>query len=153
MNLLIVDDDNISTFVSTRLAEKTGVFKEIRTAHNGKDALEILAGVGNGLIPAPDLVLLDLDMPLMGGFGFIEALNASNYPNKDRLNIVILTSSDNVPDIERAKALGIRHYLRKSLALQDLQNTIFSLFSSWQSLVNEENNFEMGTDQPEPACK
>jgi CheY-like chemotaxis protein len=129
MNLLIIDDDNICNFVNTRVAAKSGLFKEIRTVNNGKDALAIFTEAGKGTVAAPDLVLLDLNMPVMNGFDFMEALNCLPYPKKERLNIVILTSSDNIIDIDRARAMGIQHYLVKSLTVKDLQATIFSLMN------------------------
>jgi CheY-like chemotaxis protein len=127
MNLLIIDDDSICTFVNTRVAQTSGIFKEIRTVHNGKDALEIFQQATINNSEAPDVVLLDLNMPLMNGFDFIEALRDSSYPNKDQLSIVILTSSGNSVDIQRARACGIDHYLQKPLTVNELQSTIFSL--------------------------
>lgn len=127
MNLLIIDDDSICTFVNTRVAQTSGIFKEIRTVHNGKDALEIFQQATINNSDGPDVVLLDLNMPLMNGFDFIEALRDSSYPNKERLSIVILTSSGNSVDIQRARACGIDHYLQKPLTVNELQSTIFSL--------------------------
>jgi CheY-like chemotaxis protein len=135
MNLLIIDDDHICSFVNTRVAETCGLFSEVRAVHNGKEALELFQQVSQGNATAPDVILLDLNMPVMNGFDFIEALEGVTYPQKDRLKIVVLTSSDNKLDIERARAMGIKHYLVKSLTAKDLQNTIFSLYNEQKDLV------------------
>ena len=127
MNLLIIDDDSICSFVNTRVAQTSGIFKEIRSVHNGKDAMDVFEEAANGSAEAPDVILLDLNMPVMNGFDFIEAFQSSSYANKDRLSIVILTSSDNSVDMQRARTCGIDHYLMKPLTVNELQNTIFSL--------------------------
>ncbi|MEX2234207.1 MAG: response regulator [Cyclobacteriaceae bacterium] len=128
MNLLIIDDDSICNFINTRVAQTAGIFKDIRSVHNGKEALDIFEEVNNGNGTAPDVVLLDLNMPLLHGFDFIQTLQDLAFPNKDRLSIIILTSSDNSIDIQRARSLGIEHYLMKPLTVNDLQTTIFALY-------------------------
>jgi len=140
MNLLIIDDDSICSFVNTRVAQRSGIFSDIHSVHNGKDALDIFREAAKGTIAAPDMVLLDLNMPVMNGFEFIEALKTLNFPKKEMLSIVILTSSDNAIDMDRARAMGIRHYIVKSLTLKDLQTTIFSLYSEAQNLLKNGNN-------------
>lgn len=127
MNLLIVDDDSICNYIYTRVAATSGLFKTIRSVHNGKDALEFFDRVCQGTEQVPNVVLLDLNMPLMNGFDFILSLRQLTFPGKDHLSIVILTSSENPRDIERAHDLGIEHYLVKSVSANDLQATIFSL--------------------------
>lgn len=129
MNLLIIDDDSICSFVNIRVAQTSGIFKKIRSVHNGKDALEIFEKATTDKSETPDVILLDLNMPLMNGFDFIEALQNSSYTSKERLSIIILTSSDNSADIERARACGIEHYLQKPLTVNELQSTIFALKS------------------------
>lgn len=128
MKLLIIDDDKVCTFITTRVAKNSGIFKEIQSVENGSDAMEFFEQVANGIVSAPDLILLDLNMPLMNGFELIEHLNKSTFPGKKPLPIAILTSSDNPIDLKRANSLGIEDYLLKSLNLKDLQNSLFSLY-------------------------
>jgi|SRR5688500_9219842 len=127
MNLLIIDDDSICSFVNIRVAQTSGIFKQIRSVHTVKDALDVIEQATNDSSLAPDVILLDLNMPILNGFDFIQAFQNSSYPNKERLSIVILTSSDNSIDIERARTCGIDHYLKKPLTVNELQTTIFSL--------------------------
>lgn len=128
MKLLIIDDDKVCTFITTWVAKDSGIFKEIQSVQNGRDALEIFEQVSSGTVATPDLILLDLNMPLMSGFDLIEHVNELTFPERKRLPIVVLTSSENPIDIERARSLGIEEYISKSLNLKDLQSRLFSLY-------------------------
>src|SRR5688500_3919747 len=126
MNPLIIDDDAICSFINARVAQTSGMFHHIHTVHNGQDALDFLQSSRENAVN-PDVILLDLNMPLINGFDFITALKNMPLVNKENISIVILTSSDDSKDIERAHALGIDHYLQKPLTINDLQATLFAL--------------------------
>lgn len=127
MNLLIIDDNAICTFINTRVAQTSGLFSEILSVSNGKDALDFLDSVSRGKGVCPDVILVDLNMPLINGFDFITAFRQLPLVNKEKIGIVILTSSDDTKDIDQARALGVHHYLLKPLTVNELQATIFSL--------------------------
>ena len=126
MNILIIDDDSVCNFINTRIAQTSGFFREIWSVSNGKEALEIFDQTGKGTIATPDIILLDLNMPVMSGFDFIQALNRLEIPNKEAISIIMLTSSDSIVDRQYAVSLGIRYYLLKPLTLNNLQSVIFS---------------------------
>src|SRR5687767_335242 len=127
MNLLIIDDDAICSFINTRVAQTSGIFREILSVHNGQDALDFLQTVANGDGKSPDVILVDLNMPVINGFDFITAFHGLQFFNKQNIGVVVLTSSIEPKDIERARSLGIRHYLQKPLTVNALQTTVFSL--------------------------
>lgn len=127
MNLLIIDDNAICSFINTRVAQTSGLFREILSVHNGKDALDFLQTVSKGQGRSPDLILVDLNMPIVDGFDFITAFHALELDNKENIAVVVLTSSENPKDIEKARSLGIEHYLIKPLTVNSLQATIFTL--------------------------
>lgn len=127
MNLLIIDDDAICSFINTRVAQTSGLFREILSVQNGKDALDFLQTVSKGKGRSPDVILVDLNMPIVNGFDFITAFHDMNLDNKENIGVVVLTSSEDARDIDRARALGIEHYLMKPLTVNSLQATIFSL--------------------------
>ncbi len=118
--ILLVDDDNIFNFVHTKMLELSGVLYDIQIAHNGQEAIEALLQqhAVSGLLP--DVILLDLNMPVMDGFTFIEVLNGLMLPGKESIKIIIVTSSNNPSDVARAKKLGIRHFLTKAVEPRDL---------------------------------
>lgn len=133
MNLLIIDDDDISSFINVRVAQMCGLFEQIDTVHDGRDALDFFRSVCEGKAPAPDIILLDLNMPLINGFDFIRALKQLSFPNKENVRIVVLTSSGLPHDIQQARNLGVDDYLIKPLTVNDLQNTIRTLRTRPQS--------------------
>jgi CheY-like chemotaxis protein len=119
-NVLLVDDDHVFNFLSGRLFEKLGFSEGIHMAMNGAEALKLINDYYSGTQSLPDVILLDLNMPVMDGFEFIEAFQRIRMPNKDRVKIVIVSSSQDEKDIARARALGITHYLTKPIHEKDL---------------------------------
>lgn len=113
--VLLVDDDKICNFITEATLNRLGIAKEIHSALNGKEALDLLNDYFTGDRAIPDIILLDLNMPIMDGFQFIEAFKRLDYPKKDKVLIVVLTSSENPEDIIKAKKMGVDHYLTKPL--------------------------------------
>jgi CheY-like chemotaxis protein len=115
--VLIVDDDETSIFLSERIIERNRFAYEIHSSYNGEDALIFLKDHCNELhssvVSCPEVIFLDINMPIMDGFEFMKEFNASTfYPNS---KVIILTSSNNPRDLEMAKELGITGYINKPL--------------------------------------
>src|SRR5688500_11273587 len=110
-NILLVDDDDIFNFLNTKILQRSGMASEIHTALNGQEALDLLNTYYMSTAALPDVILLDLNMPVMDGFTFLEAFKKIKLPRKEQVNIIIVTSSDNPRDMARAKQMGITHYL------------------------------------------
>ena len=132
LNILLVDDDDICLFINRRVLELSGYCSSTNAASNGKKALEILNSTTTGAIPVPDIIFLDLDMPLMNGIAFLEAYQDLDYPYKDRIAIVLLTSSLLDTDRIYAMSLGVSHYLQKPFTLAAFHSTIQVLFKPIQ---------------------
>ena len=127
MNLLIVDDDDICNFINNRVALTSRIFSNVSAVHNGQDALRYLEDALNGVAHMPDVILLDLNMPLLNGFEFIRALRSLSLPHVRNIHIIILTSSEDPNDVHQATLMGVDHYLLKPLTVNQLRETIFSL--------------------------
>lgn len=143
MNLLIIDNNQICNLVSRRVAETLGIFTDIISVHQVQDALHYLEEVCKGAAKAPNLILLDLDMPVMDGFDFLEAFHQLTFPDKKNSAVVVLTASEKPEDVERAQGMGISDYVPKSPELKNLQMVMFSLHQqvlrrSWQTLGNNQ---------------
>ncbi|HRK54780.1 MAG TPA: response regulator [Cyclobacteriaceae bacterium] len=114
-NVLLIDDDKICNFITETTLNKLGVAKEVHSALNGQEALDLLNSYFLGEVAIPDIIFLDLNMPIMDGFQFIEAFKKLDFPKKESILIVVLTSSINPDDVKQAKSLGIDHYMTKPL--------------------------------------
>ena len=113
MNILLVDDDDVASESVIRSLKKSGLTFPVRVAQDGMEALDILRGV-NGCAPMqkPFLILLDLNMPRMNGFEFMQEVRADSLLSESV--IFILTTSDADSDRTRAYHENIAGYIVKS---------------------------------------
>lgn len=124
-NILLVDDETLFNFLHKRILQLTRVSDEVQTALNGKEAIEFLKSCSqnNSL---PDIILLDLSMPVMDGFAFLEAFQKLELPNKERINIIVITSSLNERDRLKARSMGVNHYLIKPVDERELCSAVIA---------------------------
>lgn len=121
-NVLLIDDDSTFQFIGKALLKYVGIPPEnIQSALSGKQALELLTSFYHATKTFPDLILLDLNMPIMDGFGFLDAFNKLEYPEKEKAKIIVLTSSHNAADMERVRKFGVTKYMTKPLQEEDLR--------------------------------
>ena len=120
-SILLVEDEKSFNFITTTNIERLGIADEIHVALNGDEALTLINNYFSGSRPLPRIILLDLNMPILDGFGFIEAFQRLPIPNKQKAVIAILTSSNSREDKERAHSLGIKHYLTKPVSEKELR--------------------------------
>jgi len=123
-NVLLVDDDKIFNFLSTKILERMSVAEDIHVALNGEEALTLLNNYYQGSMMLPDVILLDLNMPIMDGFGFLQAFRQLSLPKMERIKIVIVSSSEDPQDIARARELGVTYYLSKPLTEEKLRSVL-----------------------------
>ncbi|MFZ5551767.1 MAG: response regulator [Bacteroidota bacterium] len=135
--VLLVDDDEGTNFLNRMILEKTGVAEKIETVFNGKEALEYLTSTGryikNGkTYPQPVLILLDINMPVMDGWEFMEAYHNLPDHQKGKIVIVMLTTSFNPDDRQRAeKITEISGYSNKPLSEQMLRDILQKYFPDY----------------------
>ena len=127
--ILLVDDDEITCYINRSLLEEMKVAKQIESVHDGMQALQYVKGKFIGTENSSyetDLLFLDLNMPVMNGFEFLEELNKASDINKSRLKIIILTSSSNKKDAEQATMYSelVSGYLTKPLHKEKLKEVI-----------------------------
>jgi CheY-like chemotaxis protein len=109
IEVLVVDDDATLIFLMKRLLQKTERVSEVRVATNGKEAIDILLG-GEWV---PDLIFLDINMPVMSGWDFLEEFSRT-CPGKTECQIVMLSSSTREMEMEQAaKHPEVSKYLSK----------------------------------------
>jgi CheY-like chemotaxis protein len=120
--ILLVEDDPNDVLLMQRAFEKARLANPLRIVRDGEEAIDYLAGEGiysdREKYPIPLLVLLDLKMPKRSGFEVLAWLRSQEYLSS--LPVVVLTSSEEVPDVAKAYRLGANSYLVKPAQLDDL---------------------------------
>ena len=94
--VLLVDDDEPTNFLNQMLVEEAGCAKHIEVAQGGESALDYLINSENDLnknFPCPDLIFLDINMPAMDGWEFLEKYRQLETKRKDTIILVMLTTS------------------------------------------------------------
>jgi CheY-like chemotaxis protein len=97
LSVMIIDDNYIDAFIAERVLKRTGVIKSIKIYADAREAIEYFLRISER--DAPDLVLLDINMPEMNGFGFLEAFAEVDDILKRHCRIVMLSSSVAVLDV------------------------------------------------------
>jgi len=105
-SLFLVDDDEVYTFLTKRTIEETKLVDQIKVFSNGQDALEFLERAAGDKDLVPEVILLDINMPILDGWGFLEEFLAIKPSIGKRITIYIVSTSISPYDIERAKNIS-----------------------------------------------
>jgi len=104
--VLLVDDDQTTNYLNRLLLEKLAVADHILVAHDGREALDLLATYCQPSTPqCPRLILLDVNMPGMNGIQFLEAYRQLPIATQNTIIIVMLTTSLHPRDVQRVQEL------------------------------------------------
>ena len=125
--ILLVDDDRQLNNINQKILQSTGIASEVHVAVNGNEGLQYLLSRLERNYPLPDIIVLDLEMPVMDGFEFLAEFRRLNFFSKHRIEVVVFTSSSNPKDIHRVTELGIRHYINKPYLLRGLLDVIHKM--------------------------
>lgn len=113
--VLLIEDESTFQMIGKIMLRTVGLPPEnFYSAQTGKEAIELLDKLHSEGKSLPDLILLDVFMPIMDGFGFLEAYSKKDYP-KAHVKIIALTSSHDPRDMERMKQYGVMEYMTKPL--------------------------------------
>ena len=116
MSVMLVDDDDIANFLNKRIAEHSGYFKQVHVFSSSPNALKYLQNCHSNGMTFPRFILLDLMMPVMDGFTFLEACHSCFSNIESPPKVIMLTSSLNIDDKEKAKQFPqVVAYLNKPL--------------------------------------
>jgi CheY-like chemotaxis protein len=127
--ILLVDDDPTVNFLNQRLLSRLNVSQEVYVAQNGVEALTLLnLHCQAHFRTCPALVLLDLNMPVMDGFEFLEAYQRLPVEQRQGTSIVVLTSSVLPADQVRAQKLAVAGFLTKPLTRESLNTVLQAQF-------------------------
>jgi CheY-like chemotaxis protein len=116
-SVLLVDDDPTTNFLNKLLLTRMGAAQQVLVAENGEQALRTLDQASQAPENAsyPRLILLDMNMPVLNGLGFLEAYAQLPLAHRQPIVIVMLTTSLHPADLARAEQLPIAGFLNKPL--------------------------------------
>ena len=122
--VLLVDDDGTTNFINYRLIKQLNITDEIHTEYNGEKALNYLQFYAEEhKNEAPELILLDLKMPVLDGYEFLEYLRMKKFDNKEKVQVVVLTTSTRKDDIDKLKKFNVK-VVNKPLTQESLMQAL-----------------------------
>ena len=127
--ILLVDDDDTTNYLNERLLKEMQVARQILVLKNGQEAIDYLKKADKALAKHPDLMFLDIKMPVMDGFSFLEEYHSSGLDAGDHVIIMMLTSSASFYDLERLKNYNkVKKHFSKALTKHDVQEIMNDYF-------------------------
>lgn len=122
--VLLIDDNEIDNLINQKMLEAANLSEHIFVCSSAKSAIEFLKNIEKLPIDQqilPELIFLDIDMPLMDGFQFLDLFSKLKPATKSNCGIVMLTSSINPSDISKSKSYEyVKRYINKPLSQKNL---------------------------------
>lgn len=132
--ILLVDDDETTNYLNKRLLERMGIARQIEAVSNGERALQFLTTTFEQQQPLPDLIFLDIKMPVMDGFEFLDAYHQLPEAMKKCIVVMMLTSSASFYDLERLKKYNaVERHISKPLQKANVREILEEYFNNWNS--------------------
>ncbi len=120
--IMLVDDNETDNFIHKRVIELSGFANDIIIKNSGKSALEFLQTNARAIEKLPDIIFLDINMPIVDGFVFLFEFENFSDAIKEKSKIVILSSSDSKRDIDRiVDNEYVVHFITKPLSEEALE--------------------------------
>lgn len=114
----IIDDDPVFVLLFKKILRKLGKFETILNFENGQIALDALIEKENNNEPMPNIIFLDINMPVLDGWEFLKALEKYNF--KDKLNIYMVSSSIDSTEINKSKKHKyVKNFISKPISAID----------------------------------
>jgi CheY-like chemotaxis protein len=131
--ILLVEDNDDDVMLTMRALKKNRILNDLVVARDGAEAIDYLFGsgayAGRDLSIMPQIVLLDLNLPRVGGLDVLRAIRADERTKL--LAVVVLTSSKEEEDIIRSYSLGANSYVRKPVEFEQFTEAVKTLGLFW----------------------
>lgn len=127
-NLMIVDDDEVFVFLTKKAIEQANIVGQILVFENGLDSINYIIENSDNPDVLPEIILLDLSMPIMDGWQFLEEYTIHERKIEKKITIYIVTSSISPEDLKRAKNIElVSDFIVKPITKEKLVNVIEQL--------------------------
>ncbi|HAV53914.1 response regulator [Aequorivita vladivostokensis] len=131
-NVLLIDDSESDNFYHARKIKKMGITDNIHICYSGEEALDYLKSELEGIHPQPTLIFLDINMPGMNGWEFLEEYEQLEVSQKGEVVLTMLSNSIDERDRERAQQYKSVHgFYSKPLNEEYLANILQTYFSQY----------------------
>ena len=118
----IIDDDQVYVFGLKKLIEFSNFCKNVMVFANGEEALKYLKPIVSNIEELPDVIILDINMPIMDGWGFLDEFIKIKHTMAKNITIYMVSSSIQQSDIDKAKGYSeVSDYIVKPVKLDDLK--------------------------------
>ncbi|SRR5579883_1197215 len=130
LNILLVDDDQVDVMNVERAFKQNKSQNHLYVAENGIEALAMLRGQRDVIVPPVErLILLDLNMPRMGGIEFLRELRAD--PTLKPIPVIVLTTSNEDSDKVEAYHLNVAGYILKPVTFSKFVEAMVAVHQYW----------------------
>lgn len=130
INILLVEDDEVDIMNVQRAFKKNNINNPLFIARNGVEALDILRGKNpDSKIPGPKVILLDINMPRMGGLEFLRELRKDTELKST--SVFVMTTSNEESDKIAAYDLNVAGYILKPLSFEGFTSAVSILNHYW----------------------
>jgi two-component system response regulator len=152
--ILLVEDNVDDITMTMRAFQKNKIDNRIVIAHDGVEALDLLLPTDGADPLRPVLVLLDLNMPRIGGIEVLRRLRAD--PTTRTLPVIVMTTSDEERDITESYEIGANSYIRKPVASHEFLEATKALSMYWlmvSTLPHRGRQTQHARPHPKPATE
>lgn len=130
VNILLIEDDEVDIMNVQRAFRKNNINNPLFVARDGFEGFDVLRGEGtHSKIPSPRVILLDINMPKMGGIEFLTELRKD--PEFHAISVFVMTTSNEESDKIAAYNLNVAGYILKPLSFEGFTNAISILNHYW----------------------
>lgn len=147
--ILLAEDNDDHILLIRHAFKQANLLNPLQVVRDGDELIAYLSGAGKYAnrdeFPLPSLILLDLKMPRRSGFEVLEWVR--QHPTLNKIRVVVLTSSDEIKDVNRAYAMGANSFLVKPLDFRDFVEMSRAIKGYWLWMSRAPESFRAGENK------